>query len=187
LRKAFAPYGPIHSISIPNTASLSSSSRPRGRGFAFVWFLRPTDAEKAITGVNGKRIWAGMGLEREEKEGRGRMVAVDWALSKDEWHKAEAGQTDSTAAVNGDGEHAEDEPEEEGDEDIDEDEEDDDDDEEEEEDDDSDLSPVEIGAEMSEDEDDESDEERPETEPQGTTLFVRNVQFEATEAELYEL
>ncbi|WVO15672.1 hypothetical protein L204_103333 [Cryptococcus depauperatus] len=93
LRKAFLPYGPIHSIDLPTLPSkLPPSSDPskpapppRARGFAFIWFLAKDDAEKAIEGVNGKAI-------KGTKDGEGRIVAVDWALSKEKWAEAKKGE-----------------------------------------------------------------------------------------------
>ncbi|OXG10851.1 nucleolar protein 4 [Cryptococcus neoformans Tu259-1] len=93
LRKAFLPYGPIHSIDLPTLPSkLPPSSDPtkpppppRARGFAFVWFLARHDAEKAIEGINGKPIKKGL-------DGEGRVVAVDWALSKEKWQEATKGE-----------------------------------------------------------------------------------------------
>lgn len=59
--------------------------------------------------------------------------------------------------------------------------------EEEEEDEDADMSPVELDDLEPPSDVDEPEEESKPQENQGTTLFVRNVQFEATEDELYTL
>lgn len=111
---------------------------------------------------------------------RGRIVAVDWALGKDEFKRAQV-EEEKVEEVNSDLSG----PESEGS---------DEEDEEKEEDEDSDMSPVPEGAENDEvphhadDDDDELDEEPKGPEPpKGTTLFVRNMSFEATESELYDL
>lgn len=96
LAAVFAPYGFIQSIQVH-------------KGFAFVWYVKPEDADKAIAGVNGKRIYAGVYVDRveesanhklssivrKEQKGRivgvkGRIVAVDKALSKEDYDKIEA-------------------------------------------------------------------------------------------------
>ena len=102
----FAPYGFIQLIQVH-------------KGFAFVWYLKPEDADKAIAGVNGKRIYAGVyedriaeaanhklsSVVRKEEKGRivgvkGRIVAVDNALSKEAYDKLEAaGTLESTIAA----------------------------------------------------------------------------------------
>lgn len=92
----FAPFGLIQNIQAH-------------RGFAFVWYMKPDDADKAMAAVNGKRIYPGLykdrieesanhklsSIVRKEEKGRivgvkGRIMAVDKALSKDVYDKAEA-------------------------------------------------------------------------------------------------
>lgn len=65
--------------------SYQTPAPPRARGFAFVWFLARHEAEKAIEGINGKPIKKGL-------DGEGRVVAVDWALSKEKWQEATKGE-----------------------------------------------------------------------------------------------
>lgn len=48
------------------------------------------DAEKALEGVNGTTI-----IGENGKEDQGRVAAVDWALSKDKWKEAEAKGSDA--------------------------------------------------------------------------------------------
>ena len=113
---------------------------------------------------------------------RGRVVAVDWAVGKDEFKRAQVDAAPEEAEVGSDDEDSEEESDEE------------------EHDDDSDMSPVPEGAEdedvemspeperHADDDDDELDEEPVGPEPpKGTTLFIRNMSFEATESELYDL
>ncbi|KAM0753277.1 hypothetical protein T439DRAFT_378975 [Meredithblackwellia eburnea MCA 4105] len=207
LRAVFAKFGPVHSITLPLNPS---TNQPRG--FAFIYYLNKTVAETALAKVNGTRIYTGMAEERvareggkegkkkevrekrkrEEKEGgggggeKGRVVAVDWALGKDEWKKAQEGEKNDETAEDGDEVDSDEDSDEEseGDEDSDmspvpegeSDEEDED------------MSPVPEGAEHPDDDDDELEEEPKAPAPDiGTTLFVRNMSFEATEAELYDL
>lgn len=190
-RALFAPYGPIHSIAVPT----DDAGKPKG--FAFVWMMREVDAERALKAVNGTTVVPGLAKQRalESSDERtksarrkdkvagkvgadGRVVAVDWALSRDEFKAMSAPAVVEAATEAGD-------------------EEDDDEDEDDEEDlsgeelSDDDLSPIEL------DEDDEDEEEDSDVEGEpkasnsnaavGVTLFVRNVQFEATEDELYKL
>lgn len=206
LASAFAPYGPIHSIQLH-------------KGFAFVWYLRRTSAEEALSKVNGKRIYAGMVQDRIEESAKpmltskkrkiekgkivgvkGRIVAVDWALGKKEYESMEKGEMVVDQPKDGneedDAEDSTDEEEESDDEDdsdldpvaINEEEDDDD------------MSPVPEGEddedidedaleapEVTSDEEDDDDDDEASKPVEGTTLFVRNIQFEATEDELYNL
>ncbi|KAK0440224.1 hypothetical protein EV421DRAFT_788697 [Armillaria borealis] len=200
LRALFLPYGPIHSIHIPK-----GKDSGRSRGFAFVWMLSKKDAEKAMESCNGKVIRAGMAegmvsdkqkkkkqrrLEKKMQQGEGangdddndeaqeaensseRTIAVDWALSKDKWEEEKTRMEEDDDAEM---EDASSEKDEESDEEeqlgvhdgTDED------------------------ADDSSDEENENDEEpvKPQLPPPetGTTLFIRNVPFTATEDELRTL
>ncbi|GEM09294.1 ribosomal processing [Rhodotorula toruloides] len=210
LRAAFARFGPIHSIILPVNPS---TSKPRG--FAFVYFVTRSHAENALKALNGTRIYAGMAAERIASEGgkegkkkevrekkkaekeksgggggeKGRVVAVDWALSKEEWQKAQEAEAGGEAA-----EDSATAGEEDGDESAssDEDEEDEDEDSDmspvpEDLEQDSDMSPEPVGAEHEEVDDEEDEEKDAQEDQQNATLFVRNMSFEATEAELYDL
>ena len=128
LRAIFLPYGPIHSVHIPQTQG--SDGKETGKGFAFVWYLSKKDAEKALEGANGVSVRAGIAGElvegkqkrkktmREERKAKARvkakkevdevdgdinveqegkevdvgerMIAVDWALSKEKWKEEQA-------------------------------------------------------------------------------------------------
>lgn len=215
----FAPYGFIQSIQVH-------------KGFAFVWYLKPEDADIAMAAVNGKRIYAGVyqdrveesanhklsSIVRKEQKGRivgvkGRIVAVDKALSKEDYDKVEAAGAETPASVEkvklrsfsnssvvvlmlcidlpvhqvAQAEHAEVGGDSDSD-DSDASEDDNDEDEDEDEDEDADLSPVELDdLELPSDVEKDEEEEVEKKEDQGTTLFVRNVQFEATEDELFTL
>lgn len=151
-----------------------------------------SDATRALDGVNGRTLARGAAeaavlkaakgqkgrqlaranKERVQKAAQpGRVVAVDWALSKKKWEeKAAQSETETDA---------------EDDEDDDE----DDDEEDDEEDEGSDLEPIAVG-DADEQDDEESEEEKGPQKPalpapeEGTTLFVRNLAYEATEEEL---
>ncbi|GAA5916402.1 hypothetical protein JCM5296_005648 [Sporobolomyces johnsonii] len=207
LRAVFSRFGSLHSITLPLDPS---TSRPRG--FAFVYFITRSYAEAALKAINGTRIFAGMAAERIASEGgkegkkkevrekkkaekeqsgggggeKGRVVAVDWALGKEDWKKAQEGEGAGAEGAEDDAESGSEESgsEEESSDEEDEDEED------------SDMSPVPEGAEDSDmspepeqhpDDDDDDLEEEPKAPQEGTTLFVRNISFETTEAELYDL
>ncbi|KAH7338464.1 hypothetical protein B0J17DRAFT_695265 [Rhizoctonia solani] len=213
LHELFAPYGPIYSITLPTAQSDESESKPaRRRGFAFVWMLSHGDAERALKGVNGRTVGAqkkqrktrrereeaarakaaarlramkgGVPEENEESEEEekeddhaegpakeGRVVAVDWALSKSKWEESVSQRQDEEAMEVD--EQGEDEEEEEGEESESE----------------VNSSEEEVSEEGSEDEDEEGPHERPKLPDTdvGTTLFVRNVPFEATEEDLRTL
>ncbi|CAE6530454.1 unnamed protein product, partial [Rhizoctonia solani] len=210
LHELFAPYGPIFSVTLPTSQSDESESKPgRRRGFAFVWMLSHADAERALKGVNGQTVGAQKKrkkktkrereeaarakaaarlrelkgeepevneISEEEQEGEqnepskeGRVVAVDWALSKSKWEEAITQRQDEEAMEVDVQEEEEEEEEEAG---------------------------SEVGSSEEEASDEEKDEESeedaherpklPDTDV-GTTLFVRNVPFEATEDDLRTL
>ncbi|BGP37418.1 RNA recognition motif-containing protein [Rhodotorula kratochvilovae] len=208
LRAAFARFGPLHSITLP-----VDPATKKGRGFAFVYFVSRGHAEKALAAVNGTRVYAGMAAERIATEGgkegkkkevrqkkkaaksesgggggeKGRVVAVDWALSQEDWKKVqeeEKGSEASGSEASGSDDDSEDSDEENSD-------------------DDSDMSPVPEDLDADSDMSPEpvsaaqrnahkgdglsDDEEGEKPQQKGTTLFVRNISFEATEAELYDL
>ncbi|EJD40752.1 hypothetical protein AURDEDRAFT_127483 [Auricularia subglabra TFB-10046 SS5] len=109
LRATFLPYGPIYSVDIPladapapEDASSSTTAAPKGKGFAFVWFMSKTDAEKALAGANGKPLAAPGNAKGKvkEKAKEGRIVAVDWALSKNRW-EAEKAKIEDAMDVDG--------------------------------------------------------------------------------------
>jgi nucleolar protein 4 len=111
----FLPYGSIYSIHMPQNADDhvkvedgQSSSSPHGKGFAFVWMWNKKEAETALNACNGMHVRAGLATDlikdkqkkkkarREEKkqaeakkavEDPGRIIAVDWALSKNKWEE----------------------------------------------------------------------------------------------------
>jgi nucleolar protein 4 len=67
LRSAFSRFGRLVEVVIPRKGN-------QMRGFAFVEFVSESDAAQAIQGMNAKEI-------------KGRVVAVDWALSKEAYLK----------------------------------------------------------------------------------------------------
>lgn len=212
LRALFLPFGPIYSITMPKVPLKEEESikNQRSRGFVFIWYYSKKDAERAIEGVNGREVVAGAitaptmnkkerarlrkkarqneangddakedsgdeddGEESEQKT-KGRVLAVDWALSKEKWEKAKEEHMDVD-----DAESAVDNDKEDG----------------------SDASTVESDSNSEDDSDDysassdvnirsDTEEAVKPTLPQtdvGTTVFVRNVPFEATEDELRSL
>jgi nucleolar protein 4 len=207
IKATFLPYGPIHSIDIPKT------DNGRAKGFAFVWMMSKGDAQRALEKCNGMEIRAGIAeqlvqakqkkkkqvrieekltkekvrkeqdIGEEEVAGVGRVIAVDWALSKDRWEEAkskmevdedvEMGEGNSDSE---DGSRNEDDSESRsgtG----------------EKEDSDNEDDPGSSSNEEDVGGEGEGEGEKPETPklppPEaGTTLFVRNIPFEATEDEL---
>jgi nucleolar protein 4 len=199
LHALFSPFGAIYSIHLPT----SEADSPRKKGFAFVWMSKKGDAEKAIAGCNGRTVRAGskVGEKKKKKkraenrvspgnekddggsdvaitESGGRVIAVDWALSKERWNKEKEKMEESEeeSELSADSEHGSqgDDDEEEADE--------------------NELTlPDESLGETSDQSDGESGESStsarnpsagPPPPPEGTTLFARNIPFEATEDEL---
>jgi nucleolar protein 4 len=168
LRALFLPYGPILSINLPTQPSLLPTDPskppppPRARGFAFIWFLLKKDAEKALE-ANGKEL-------------EGRKIAVDWALSKDKWEEVKEKVVPAAEKSEEKENKSGDEEEEGGD------------------DDDKDESEA---SDAAQDEDEAMDvDEKVEAVPakpalpaveEGSTVFIRNLPFEATEEELRNL
>ncbi|CAO1629105.1 unnamed protein product [Sympodiomycopsis kandeliae] len=174
---------------------VSAPIATKGRGFAFVWHVSRSDAMRALEGVNGRAIRHGEAEKAAAKAAKGpkgrqqareklkeardnaqpeRIVAVDWALSKDEWKKKEE-ETEVQQPAQEEGKDSES-----GDD----------------EDNDDDESGSELGSEASgdgeDDETDASDDEEGQkpslpAPSEGTTLFVRNLPYEATEPELLTL
>ncbi|KAH9828792.1 RNA-binding domain-containing protein [Rhodofomes roseus] len=217
LRAVFLPFGPIYSVDIPLKDS-EGEGKPRAKGFAFVWMLSRKDAERAMEGANGMKVYAGMAVrlvtdkqkkkkQRREEEkaekaakgqgeleeedegpetrGKERVIAVDWALSKDKWQAEKAKLEQEGADVQMEDESDGGSESEESD---------------------SDDEQIGVhedggsdeGSGSDSDEDDltgaeesegDEDREKPALPPpeSGTTLFVRNVPFEATEDELRTL
>jgi nucleolar protein 4 len=67
LTKTFAKYGKIRFADLPN-------NKGKLKGFGFVTFRSKKHAERAMEEMNGKDV-------------DGRTIAVDWAVSKDEWQQ----------------------------------------------------------------------------------------------------
>lgn len=204
LASVFASYGPIQAINLHH-------------GYAFVTYTQRADAEKALAGANGKRIYSGMlgdrieeaakheltSVKRKKAKGKivgvkGRVCAVDWALEKKEYMKLEMG--DGQPQADGMDVEQMQNPEDHDSDDSDMDpialqdgEEDSDMSPEPEDDDGDDLDEAELAPPSDVEEDAEEDDEQQslgqtgQGEEQGSTLFVRNIQFEATEDELYNL
>ncbi|CAA7260043.1 unnamed protein product [Cyclocybe aegerita] len=186
-------------------AAYAAAKKPRTKGFAFVWMLSKKDAERALQGCNGTIIRAGVaeafasdkqkkkklkrleqkqakiaagikveeGKDEEEqdveededneKKATERVIAVDWALSKDKWKEEKKKLDDDEKMGSPSGSDNDSEDSEDGG----------------------------LGFHSgSEDGSDSEDEKvKPELPPPetGTTLFVRNVPFNATEEELRTL
>ena len=204
IKATFLPYGPIYSIDIPKTEN------GRAKGFAFVWMMSKGDAQRALEKCNGLEIRAGIAEKlvqakqkkkkqvrieekiskekvrkeqekaEEEVAGVGRVIAVDWALSKDRWEEAKAKmQDDEDVEMDEDNSDNEEGSENEGDSGLgsgtDEEE----------------NSDIEDSSGSASDEEDVGGGEgeqpqKPKLPPPeaGTTLFVRNIPFEGTEDEL---
>ncbi|TRX91208.1 hypothetical protein FHL15_007813 [Xylaria flabelliformis] len=174
LAALFRSYGLVKYADVPQHKGKLS-------GFGFVTMRGRKNAEAAIEGVNGKVV-------------DGRTVSVDWAVSKDEWQKHEKKDT------KGSKETANDSEEDEGDDDDDDKDGKDEADEEEDEDlrnfmkdhmdnlEDEDSSAEDDEAQSDEDDAASGGASVPPTKPQTTdnktTLFIRNLPFTTTDAEL---
>ncbi|KZS87304.1 RNA-binding domain-containing protein [Sistotremastrum niveocremeum HHB9708] len=167
----------------PSPSTPPKDPPKRSTGFAFIWFLSRKDAERAISAVNGMNVVPG--LHSALKLG-GRVVAVDWAISKERWEKevakadadaeeekveddddSEAGDSASASTSDSGSNASEDDSNDESDSHFD-------------------------SSDEDEDEDMDAEDEEPKrpslpTPEDGTTLFLRNLPYEATEDELRNL
>ncbi len=207
LRAVFLPHGSIYSIDMPRIdadnhvkAEGGEPSAPlRGKGFAFVWMWNKKEAETAMNACNGMQVRAGFASDlikdkqkkkkvrreekklaeaKEEHDDSGRTIAVDWALSKAKWEEEKkdldeeiGSDSQDEQGANTDTESLQDPEEEPA------------------ENDDGENSIIDLDHEGREE--DVGDEEKakpslPQPEA-GTTLFVRNLPFLATEDELRSL
>ena len=170
LRAVFLPYGALYNVSLP-----TDESSGKGRGFAFIWYVSKSDAAKAMEAINGVSLRHGAAEQARLKKAQGKngREAAKEALA--EVHKTaqparpvavdwSLSQKDWVAQA----EESDEQP--------------------------SpkrkrmDLSDEEDGNEESEDDDTEA-KERPMLAPPeaGTTLFIRNLPYQATEQELKDL
>jgi len=197
--------------------SENAPRKPRTKGFAFVWMLSRKDAERAIEGCNGITVRAGtaetlvldkqkrkkqrrielkmkaadneeedeeMAEEKEEvvddKRATERVIAVDWALSKDKWKEEKAKMTEDVDMDEGSSSDEDSDRESDDDENSDSDSNSDD------------SNDDDLGVHPTTDADNSDDEETP-TKPTlpppeaGTTLFIRNLPFSATDEDLRAL
>jgi nucleolar protein 4 len=79
IETAFAKFGPLFEVSVPPGTKASQLNR----GFAFVNYTNINDARKAVEGMNMKPI-------------KGRLVAVDFAVSKEQYKNVEQSSSSST-------------------------------------------------------------------------------------------
>ncbi|TIC41349.1 hypothetical protein E3Q06_01607 [Wallemia mellicola] len=203
LKATFIPFGDIHSITLPTIEAKDGSLH--NKGYGFVWYTFYHDAQKAIDGMNGKSVKmatseadvaAAGGTKKQRKkiakDIEARPIAVDWALSKDQWENEQKAEEKDEKADEKDDEKMEDasdKSDESGSEDEEEEEENEDQSPENSEIDDDEIMEElenESGTEESGDEDDEEEAKAPPLED-GLTLFVRNIPFEATQEDLYEV
>ncbi|KAF9290447.1 RNA recognition motif-containing protein [Linnemannia elongata] len=198
LRDLFIKYGTVHEVNLPR----KFEGGPL-RGFGFVQMENLEATEKAVAALNGT-------------EHHGRTIAVDWALAKDRFEEAEAKAQDDAPAGEEDQDVEMEDASAENEDDEEENDEDDEEDEEGEEGSDDEDEELDLDHlqgsddEEAEDSDEEMDaeeedaaalaaldlEEAKEKEQtkmvlpdpsEGTTLFIRNLDFEATKDDLFEL
>ena len=190
IHSLFSNHGSVLSVHFPK--AVAEGSRIKPRRFAFVWMKTTTEATTAMNAINGRAISVsdlGVKLEDDIKPDSGRTVAVDYALPKDAWERSQ--QTETAPAGSRikwkpeDDEMSEDSKEED-DSDSDEVKDEEDEDEDVSMRDNSSRSEESEGDADSNSEDDEGASHLPKPE-EGTTLFVRNLPFEATEDDLGEL
>ncbi|KAH6671597.1 nucleolar protein [Plectosphaerella plurivora] len=79
LAALFQPYGKIKFSDLPQ-------DRGKLRGFGFITIRGQKNAENAIAAINGKLV-------------DGRELAVDWAVTKDEWQQKHGGQDEKETEV----------------------------------------------------------------------------------------
>lgn len=171
LRAVFLPYGALYNISLP-----TDETNGKGRGFAFVWYVSKSDAAKAMEAINGVSLRHGAAEQARLKKAQGKKGREAAKEALVEVHKT--AQPARPVAVDWSLSQKEwmAQAEEENDEDT---------------------VPKRKRMEESdeedkneESEDDDTDtKERPTLAPPeaGTTLFIRNLPYQATEQELKDL
>ena len=171
LRAVFLPYGALYNVSLP-----TDESSGKGRGFAFIWYVSKSDAAKAMEAINGVSLRHGAAEQARLKKAQGKngREAAKKALADvhKTAHPARPVAVDWSLSQKDWMAQAEEESDEET----------------------SpkrksmDMSDEEDGNEESEDDDTEA-KERPTLAPPeaGTTLFIRNLPYQATEQELKDL
>lgn len=169
------------------STSFVAPIRTKGRGFAFVWMVSKADASRAVKSINGRAIRHGEAEKVAVKAAKGskgrqlaqqkfrevrdnaqpqRAVAVDWALSKQEWKKKEEAEEVEEAEVVAHGIDSEDDGAK----------------------DDDSVNDGLLSHEVFKSDDEEKEKKPALPKPsEGTTLFVRNLPYDATETELLSL
>ena len=171
LRAVFLPYGALYNVSLP-----TDESSGRGRGFAFIWYVSKSDAAKAMEAINGVSLRHGAAEQARLKKAQGKngREAAKKALA--EVHKtaqpARPVAVDWSLSQKDWMAQAEEESDEE-------------------------TSPKRKSMDMSDEEDGDEESEDDDTEAKkrptlappeaGTTLFIRNLPYQATEQELKDL
>ena len=171
LRAVFLPYGALYNVSLP-----TDESSGKGRGFAFIWYVSKSDAAKAMEAINGVSLRHGAAEQARLKKAQGKNGRETAKKALADVHKtaqpARPVAVDWSLSQKDWMAQAEEESDEET----------------------SpkrksmDMSDEEDGNEESEDDDTEA-KERPTLAPPeaGTTLFIRNLPYQATEQELKDL
>ena len=171
LRAVFLPYGALYNVSLP-----TDESSGRGRGFAFIWYVSKSDAAKAMEAINGVSLRHGAAEQARLKKAQGKngREAAKKALA--DVHKtaqpARPVAVDWSLSQKDWMAQAEEESDEE-------------------------TSPKRKSMDMSDEEDGDEESEDDDTEAKkrptlappeaGTTLFIRNLPYQATEQELKDL
>lgn len=206
LKATFIPYGDIHLITLPTIKAKDGSDH--NKGYGFVWYTFHHDAQKAIEKMNGKSVKlatseadvaAAGGTKKQRKriakDVESRPVAVDWALSKEKWEHEqkvdeaqEEGEDKEDEKMEDDSEQSasEDEKSNDDDENSSESEGSEDDEDVENADDDEIMEELENESATDDSEEEEEGEKAPPLQD-GLTLFVRNIPFEATQEDMYEV
>ncbi|KAJ1565174.1 RNA recognition motif-containing protein, partial [Nowakowskiella sp. JEL0078] len=179
LKEIFSKFGDVIECTIPTKPGREGTTIIRG--FGFIHFKNVEDAKKAMDKINGTKIF-------------GRLVAVDWALPKDQYDQIAIEEDSNNAQDNTfkESEDQESESNEGEDDDINQ------------------FMDMDVQEEVQTDDDDDENDDKDEdnvdivyetetkaTEPkkpsylsasvnEGSTLFIRNLSFESTEEDLFE-
>eukprot|EP00003_Mantamonas_plastica_P029878 TRINITY_DN718_c0_g1_i7.p1 TRINITY_DN718_c0_g1~~TRINITY_DN718_c0_g1_i7.p1 ORF type:complete len:666 (+),score=302.70 TRINITY_DN718_c0_g1_i7:705-2702(+) len=161
LRREFGEFGYISEVVMPTDA------KGRFKGYAFIQYVIGPDAIHAIKALNGKEI-------------KGRTIAVDWCVAREDYQKSLEVQGGALVMNDDD-----DDDQKEGQDDEEESDDDEEDEEEEEEESESDSDSDSESESESDSEDEVPVEERYNDVQHGTTVFIRNLSYDTSEAGLY--